>query len=229
MENFLYPTDVALSPRVILERTQQITEKYGLESFITQRTFKRAREMYQTAIYAIGMTARTGDYYWVAPSRDNTPDCYLIWKKDTGIFIECVEITLWNERVETMWEIIKKKITKKYPSHFSIVIHDSRAADNIQARDYQILHEKLRQHLITPGTIRFWTEIKNKGQRNVLLGELYPENDWTEFCASHVLKNYRILPERVRLDVLSSGSKMVFRDGDLNNVTLPPLPDLIEI
>src|SRR4051794_35079781 len=112
IEETLYPTYIALSPQLVLARNQDIIKKYGMNNYLTRREFKRAREMYQTAVYALGMTARTGDYYWVTPGNDNTPDCYLIWKSGNGLFVECVEITLWNKRVNEMWKIIKKKIDK---------------------------------------------------------------------------------------------------------------------
>jgi len=226
IENRLYPVDVALSPSVILDRHQQIITKHGLKNFLTRREFKRAREMYQTAIYAVGMTAKTGCFYWVAPSKDNTPDCYLIWQQNGELAIECVEITLWNERVETMWEIIEKKINKQYPAFFSVVIHDSRAGESVSSGYYQTLHEKLIARAIPAGAVRFWTEINNNGEKNVLLGELYPRNDWTEFSANYVLSKYHLSPELIKIDVHSSGRRITFVHGDLHDVRLEELPDL---
>ena len=182
--------------------------------------------MHQTAVYALGTTARTGDYYWITPGNDNTPDCYLIWKHGNSLFVECVEITLWNEHVDEMWRIIEKKINKQYPFHFSIVIHDSHENKNVSSRYYQDLHEKLKSCSITAGAVRFWMEIKNKGERDVLIGELYPENTWTEFSTTQILSGYSLIPRIIKIDVISNPRRIVFERDDLDNVDLPALPEL---
>jgi hypothetical protein len=188
IENELYPIHTALSALAVFERHNEIVSKYGLELFLKKQEFKRAREMYQTAVYAIGRTAKTGDYYWVTPSSDNTPDCYIIWKKGTELFVECVEIALWNQHVEDMWEIIEKKINKQYPHYFSIVINDDHEDANVSSEYYRKLHERLKTCSIIAGAVRFWMPIKNKGERDVLIGELYPTDNWTEFSSEHILK-----------------------------------------
>lgn len=124
-----------------------------------------------------------------------------------------------------MWEIIKKKINKKYPSHFSIVIHDSHNKGSVTSEHYRELHEKLKTCSISSGAIRFWMEITNKDARNVLIGELYPENTWTEFSTTHVIDSYSINPQTIKVDVISHPGRVVFGHDDLN-VILPPLPEL---
>ncbi len=225
IEEKIYPTYIALSPQIVLARKEEVIEKYGMDNFLTRREFKRAREMYQTAVYALGMTARTGGYYWVTPGNDNTPDCYLIWKNGNDLFVECVEITLWNKHVDKMWEIIKKKIDKQYPFYFSIVIHDSHENKNISSGYYQELHEKLKGCSITSGALRFWTEITNKGEKNVLIGELYPENTRTEFSTRHIIATYSLTPQTTRVNVISNPRRITFDYDDLK-VVLPPLPEL---
>lgn len=226
IEEKLYPTYIALSPQLVLARNLDIIEKYGMNNYLTRREFKRAREMYQTAVYALGMTARTRDYYWVTPGNDNTPDCYLIWKYENGLCVECVEITLWNEHVDEMWEIIKKKIDKQYPFHFSIVIHDSNGGKNVASQYYQDLHDKLKGCSISAGAVRFWMEITNKGEKNVLIRELYPENTWAEFSAAHIVSSYSLSPQAFKADVISKPGRVTFEYDDLQGVALPPLPEL---
>lgn len=226
IEEKIYPTYIGLSPHIILERNQEIIKKYGLDDFLKQKEFKRAREMYQTAVYALGMTAKTGNFYWVTPGNDNTPDSYLIWVKGDELFVECVELTLWNERVEEMWEIIEKKINKQYPHYFSIVIHDSHDDQNVHSQYFQEIHERLKDRSISAGAVRFWMEIKNKEPKNVLVGELYPNNDWAEFSTAHILSGYSLAPQIIKIDVISKPRRITFSSEELNGITLPPLPEL---
>lgn len=226
VEERIYPTGIALCPHLVLARNQEIIKKYGLNNFLKRNEFKRAREMYQTAIYAIGMTARTGDYYWITPSNKDTPDSYLIWKEGNELFVECVELTLWNEHVEEMLEIIKKKINKQYPPYFSIVIHDSHDNQNVHSRYFQEIHERLKDLSISIGAIRFWMEIKNKEPRNVLIGELYPDNYWAELSTAHILDEYSLAPQIIKIDVTSERRRITFNSEELNYTSLPSLPDL---
>jgi hypothetical protein len=228
IEDTIYPVGIALSPGLVLARHKEVISKYGIDNFLKEQKFKRAREMYQTAVYALGTSARTGNYYWITPAKpiDETPDCYLIWVNGNELCVECVEITLWHEKVDEMWEIIKKKIDKKYPFHFSIVIHDSHGKEKVASRYYQELHEKLKDCSISAGAVRFWMEITNKKDRNVLIGELYPENTWTEFSSARVLEKYSLSPPIIRIDVTSNRRRMTFAHDDLNNITLPELPDI---
>jgi hypothetical protein len=226
IEETIYPRYIALTPQLVLARKQEIINKFGIANFLTRQEFKRAREMYQTAIYALGMTARTGNYFWVTPAKDDTPDTYLIWQQGNELFAECVEITLWNEYVDDMWEIIKKKIDKKYPLHFSIVIHNSQENRKVTSSYYQSLHEKLKEFSTTAGAVRFWTSITNKQEKDVLIGELYPDNTWTEFSATEILKNYSLTPSIFKVDIISNPRLITFKPEHLHGLSLPSLPDI---
>lgn len=228
IEDKIYPLGIALSPGLVLARHQTVIRKYGLDSFLKLRVFKRAREMYQAAIYALGTSARTGNYYWVTPAdpKEQTPDCYLIWVNGHDLFVDCVEIALCNEHVDEMWEIIQKKINKKYPYYFSIVIHDSHIKGNVSARYYQEIHEKLKNCTISSGAVRFWMGITNKKDRDVLIGELYPGNTWTEFSSADILAQYALSPPTIRINFTSRPRRMTFDHNDLNNLALPDLPEL---
>ena len=227
-ENRIYPLGMALSANLVLARHKDVINKYGIDNFLKKKEFKRAREMYQTAVYALGTTARTGNYYWVTPAnpKDQTPDCYIIRVNGNELCIECVEITLWNEHVDEMWEIIQKKISKRYPGSFSIVIHDSSGKKSVSSKYYQELHEKLKSCSISAGAVRFWMEITNKKDRDVLIGELYPENTWTEFSSAHILEKYALSPQIIKIDVTVKPRRIVFNQDDLIGLTLPDLPKL---
>lgn len=227
-EEFLYPTFIAISPVVVLERHQKIIDKYGMVNLLKREEFKRAREMYETARYVIGMTARTNTLYWITPGKKNeTPDTYIIWTngKTRVLCAECVEITQWEIHVKDMWKIIEKKIKKFYPPNFSIVIHIAREA-NVKSRDFADIHQRLKKYKISAGAIRFWAETKNKKYSDTLLGELYPSDSYTEFQTSHILSKYRSLSQQIiKIDVISKRSRIIFSEKDVDN-KLPELPEL---
>lgn len=227
IENLLYPPHLALSPKIVLSRKDEIVEKYGLDNFINRREFKRAREMYHAAIYAIGTTALTGNYYWVAPSKDDPPDCFLMWVHiNNQIFVECVEIGMWHDFVDDMWDIIKKKINKKYPSSFSIVIPNAKEGGSINAEYLQNLHGRLKKETISAGVIRFWMEIIDNPNGNILCGEFYPECVYKELSVNDILGGYALNPEVCKIDLSQYLKRQEFKKEDLEGLVFPDLPEL---
>lgn len=227
-EELLYPTFIAMSPSVVLERHQSIIEKYGIDSVIKRNEFKRAREMYETARYAIGMTARTNRFYWVTPGeRNETPDTYIIWieNQSKNISVECVEVAQWERHVDDMFEIIRKKISKAYPSNFVILIHIERPGEHTGSQYFADLHHRLQNCKISSGAIRFWSSITNKGDKDILMGELYPTDNYTEFRTSYILKRYPLSRQIIKIDVISQPFQIVFKEVDFD-IVLPALPKL---
>lgn len=226
-EELLYPTFIAMSPLVVLERHQKIIDKYGIENFLKKEEFKRAREMYQTARYAIGMTAKTGNLFWITPGKRNeTPDTYIIWKEgETKVLkIECVEVTTWEKHIETMFKVIEKKLNKYYPANFVVLVHINREGDNVTASYFADIYNRLKKCRVTMGSVRFWTSIKKKGEKDTLLGELYPSDKYTEFHTAYILNKYHSLPQPIiKIDVISGRSGIVFNKEDFDN-KLPKIP-----
>lgn len=227
-EELLHPTFIAMSPTVVLERHQRILEKYGMDNLIKRNEFKRAREMYETARYAIGMTARTNKFYWVTPGKKNeTPDTYIIWMENQSkkIFAECVEVVQWERHVNDMFEIIGKKISKIYPSNFVILIHVAREGDHIDSQYFADLHHRLQNCKISSGAVRFWSSITNKGDKDTLVAELYPTDSYTEFQTSYILNSYPASQQITKIDVISQPSRIIFKEEDFD-IVLPVLPKL---
>lgn len=228
-EELLYPSFVAMSPIVILERHQKIIDKYGLDNFLKNEEFKRAREMYETARYAIGLTAWTDMLYWITPGKKNeTPDAYIIWvnSKTKKLHAECVEITQWEKHIDDMFKIIEKKINNHYPSKFVILIHISREGGYVDSHYFSNIHDRLKKYKISAGAVRFWTEIKNKEEKDTLLGELYPNDNFIEFKTSDYLNKYYSLSQQIiKIDIISGRSKFIFEQDDFD-VVLPKLPEL---
>lgn len=234
-EEKLYPTFIAISPRFVLQRNLEIIEKYGIENYLKKREFQRAREMYQTAIYVIGDSTRikqqgASRQYWITPGKKNeTPDTYVISinnLQQKKIFnVECVEVAIHEEHVEDLFKIIENKIKKKYPHSFCILIHES-SAGYVESKCFRDIIKKLKQYSISVGVVRFWAEFIDKGEGNVLLGELYPNNWYTEFNVAHALNDLANFKDIIKIDVITEPHMHIFKEGDFN-VVLPDLPELL--
>lgn len=223
-EEIIFPTNIALTPNEILKRWENLTDKFGLAVITADKRFKRAREVYAAAVYAVGLTAKTGVFYWVSPGKKNeTPDAYLIWKdtnKDNHLCVECVEIVQWEKNVDDLLKVIKKKISKAYPANFVILIHIERPGDYLKAEYFGKIRAFLKNIKISSGAVRMWMPI-SKGEKDCLIGELYPEDNYTEFPMKHFLGLYNLFPEIIKID-LTSGRKRAL----LEKAKLPDLSGL---
>ena len=230
-EELLYPTFVAISPDEVLKRHDAIIGKYGMGVFLKRREFQRAREMYQTARYAIGMTAKTDNIYWVTPARkeDQTPDTYILWADNVSkkINIECVEVTLWEEHQDDLFTIISKKIKKSYPYYFVILVHAERPREYIESKYFADIIKRLKTYKITAGAVRFWMPIE-KGEKDTLIGELYPLDNYTTFRTSYFIKKYDRLSQKIiKVDVISG--RVFFKPSQKDvEMVLPDLPELTD-
>jgi hypothetical protein len=124
-----------------------------------------------------------------------------------------------------MFEIIKKKIYKSYPSNFVILIHIERAGSHIDSEYFANLHKKLKECKISSGAVRLWMPIINKGDKDTLVGELYPTDQYTEFQTAHILDKYPLAQQIIKIDVISKRSRVIFKKEDFD-IILPDLPSL---
>ncbi|HET9952336.1 MAG TPA: hypothetical protein VFS09_11140, partial [Candidatus Eisenbacteria bacterium] len=61
-----------------LARFNLILAKYGRDRVLRDVRFKKAREMWLTAVFALGLSKADGKEYWIAPEhREQTPDTYV--------------------------------------------------------------------------------------------------------------------------------------------------------
>ena len=83
MTNFeeeLFPPELAMSPAFAIQRVTEAARIYGQDLVLTDRRFKKAREIRATAAFLLGLSKITGNTYWVMPEhKDATPDTYGIW------------------------------------------------------------------------------------------------------------------------------------------------------
>jgi hypothetical protein len=75
-EQQLFPPDWCYSPALINDRFNAAQAKYGRNAVLTDSRFQKAREMWITGTYLLGLEVRTGAFFWAAPEYHDPPDTY---------------------------------------------------------------------------------------------------------------------------------------------------------
>lgn len=116
-----------MSPSFIIYRMQKIIETYGIREAQSNRRFKREREAWASAIWALGVTERDQREYWVEiETKENTPDTKVHrLDQSTGhnnIQTYKIEVVDWEEHVDDLMQIIQQKCARAYPPDFGLLI-----------------------------------------------------------------------------------------------------------
>jgi len=131
-EEALFPPDVSMSPAFALARFKLINSEYGANRVRSDVRFKKAREIWQTAVFLTGLTSLTGKEFWVsAQYQDTTPDTFgaavIPHPTKAGAQIReliSIEVTEWEEHADGgLAETILKKLDgKRYPPYFFLLV-----------------------------------------------------------------------------------------------------------
>ncbi len=121
-------SEVWMSPYIAIKRMQTISEKYGIERARTDGRFKKEREAWTTAVFALTLSKLNGEHWWVEiETRDNTPDTRLRRVEQSSgnnvIQTRSIEVVDWEENVDDVMEIIKKKCRRAYPDHYLLLVN----------------------------------------------------------------------------------------------------------
>jgi hypothetical protein len=97
-----------------------IRETYGIERARTNGRLKKEREAFTTGLLALGISKVTGEKWWVEiETKDNTPDTRLRRLEPSSgknvIQTRSVEVVDWEENVDDVMEVIRKKCERAYP------------------------------------------------------------------------------------------------------------------
>jgi DNA-directed RNA polymerase subunit RPC12/RpoP len=116
-----------LSPSFIIRRMQKIIETHGTRDDQSSRRFKREREAWTTAVWALGLTQIDGREHWVEiETEDDTPDTkvHRLDQSNGHNKIETynVEVVDWEQHVDDLIQIVRQKCAKAYPFYFWLVI-----------------------------------------------------------------------------------------------------------
>jgi len=121
-------SQVWMSPYTAIVRMRALSERCGIERARTDGRFKREREAFATGVLALALSKLKGDEWWVeVETVENTPDTKLRQfeqtEKGNVIHTRNVENVDWDENVDDVMTVIKKKCKRAYPSHYLLVVH----------------------------------------------------------------------------------------------------------
>lgn len=119
---------VGLSPRFAMSRMATVVKKHGIQKALRSSRFKREREAWTAAVWALGQVEMTGREYWIEiETVEQTPDAKVFYLDQSAghnkIMIRNLEIVDWEEHVEDVMEVIEQKCRKSYPGYFTLVVH----------------------------------------------------------------------------------------------------------
>jgi hypothetical protein len=107
---------------------QTISEKYGTERARTDGRFKKEREAWTTGVFALAVSKLNGEQWWVEiETKDNTPDTRLRRVEQSSgnniIQTRSIEVVDWEDNVDDVMEVIKKKCCRAYPDHYLLLVN----------------------------------------------------------------------------------------------------------
>src|SRR6266481_3135941 len=116
-EKLLFPDDW-MSPAFVVERFNLSIQKYGANLVLGDSRFKRAREMWITAVSLLGLQSISEKVFWLKPEyNEQAPDTYgtfftphaTIQDTDSQVLMP-IEVTEWEGHSEDglVQRIIKK-------------------------------------------------------------------------------------------------------------------------
>jgi hypothetical protein len=117
-----------MSPYIAIKRMQTISEKYGIQRARTDGRFKKEREAWTTAVFALALSMINGESWWVEiETKENTPDARLRRLEQSSgnnvIQTRSCEVVDWEENVDDVMEVIRKKCRRAYPGHYILLLN----------------------------------------------------------------------------------------------------------
>lgn len=121
-------SDVWMSPYIAVRRMATISETYGFERARTDGRFKKEREAWTTAVLALALSKLTGEQWWIEiETVESTPDTKLQRVDQSSghnvIQTRSIEVVDWEENVDEIMEVIRKKCERAYPGHYLLAVY----------------------------------------------------------------------------------------------------------
>src|SRR5882672_7713062 len=116
-----------MSPALVKQRMDSTILKHGDTKTSGHGQFKREREVWTSAMFAFGLGQMNGNEYWVEiETVDATPDTrvHRIDPSSGHNRIETIdcEVVDWDEHVDDVMHVIKKKCLRAYPQSFFLLV-----------------------------------------------------------------------------------------------------------
>jgi len=121
-------SELWMSPYIAITRMATISETYGVERARTDGRFKKDREAWTTGMLALALSKLKDEEWWIEiETVDSTPDTKLRQIDQSSghnvIQTRNIEIVDWEENVDDIMEVIRKKCSRAYPSHYLLLVY----------------------------------------------------------------------------------------------------------
>jgi hypothetical protein len=168
-----------MSPKFVIDRMRRVVEKHGTRKAESSGRFKREREAWTSAVWALGLAEVTDREYWVeVETVDQTPDTKVHYIDQSAghnhLMTYNVEVVDWVEQVQDPMQVIRQKCARAYPSYYVLLVL-GRSGREVQP-------DKLVE-LVQGLTVPFW-EIWILGRladSTVNMARLHPSPTWINF------------------------------------------------
>ena len=205
-EERLYPPDLGMSPSFAIRRFKSATRKYGDNNVLTNSKFKKAREIWITAAFLLGLSKITSRTYWVLPEyKDSTPDTCAIsfvghpaYENSKMREIISVEVSQYEEHSkEDLLSIIKTKLSNKHlPDHYILLMQVNRASEKINLDD---VFSQLSKEEMRVGEIWLLGKLENNPEDNYVVACLFPKRAGGFFSLDEELDKNTNQTEMIRV------------------------------
>lgn len=117
-----------MSPAIAIKRMKTIGETFGFERARVDGRLKKEREAWTTAVLALALSRLNGEDWWVEiETLESTPDTRLRRIEQSSghnvIQTRNIEVVDWEENVEDIMEVIRKKCERAYPGHYFLLVN----------------------------------------------------------------------------------------------------------
>jgi hypothetical protein len=121
-------SELWMSPYIAIRRMATISETFGIERARTDGRFKKEREAWTTGVFALALSKLNGEQWWIEiETKDNTPDTKLRQLDQSSgnnvIQTRNIEVVDWEENVDDIMEVIRKKCGRAYPEHYLLLVN----------------------------------------------------------------------------------------------------------
>jgi hypothetical protein len=223
-EKKLFPPEWCYSPEWVNNRFKEIQAKYGIDIVANESRFQKAREMWITGMYLLGLEVKTGSFFWVFPEYNDPPDTFgvAVGYQDNSAKQYRInfgfEITEWHQLdpLHLVGAIKKKLLGKIYSSDTTLLVYLSRGETTI---NLDLIYDELQGNVVGVKEIWFLSPVMNKTQMlEQVVVQIFPKKDKIQFEASSA---YRHFDKQPPIIAFYRGTKGGFKVAPPINLPLP--------
>lgn len=121
-------SELWMSPYIAIRRMATISETFGIVRARRDGRFKKEREAWTTGVFALALSKLNGEQWWIEiETKDNTPDTKLRQLDQSSgnnvLQTRNIEVVDWEENVDDIMEVIRKKCRRAYPEHYLLLVN----------------------------------------------------------------------------------------------------------